>query len=366
MKITFTGDILIYQSQDIGCLNQDGQRDYTPIFEQVKPLLAESDYVVGSFETTLAGSEAGYTSSSIRFNTPDELLTALKDVGFDLLTTANNHCFDRGEEGLRRTIEIIRINGLEQTGTRLSADEPAYRVKDFDGTKVAFIAYTYGTNSDDNGFIVPKGKEYLVNLTRKQDLPTTFHPPLWKRAARKLLSIVRKPKAASGIVGDCVPAVEVTNGRNVEYEKHMLEVIHEAKQNVDIVIMCLHSGGQFNSKVGTYTQHLFDIIADAGVDAIVCNHAHTTLPIYKQGNCIIASALGNFSFAPGEGYWVDGVKADYSAILTLEINDKKITNYSVDICKCVRNEFGLAVSTIVKDENEKEYIQKRLNNNTND
>lgn len=344
MKITFTGDILIFQSQDIGCLNQNGQRDYTPIFEQVKPLLAESDYVVGSFETTLAGFDAGYTNSSIRFNTPDELLTALKEVGFDLLTTANNHCFDRGEEGSRRTIEVIRQYGLEQTGTRLSADELAYLVKDFDGTKVAFIAYTYGTNSDDNGFIVPKGKEYLVNLTRKQDLPMTYHPPLWKRAARKMLSIVRKPKAVSGIVGDCVPDVEVTNGRNVEYEKRMLDVIKDAKQSADIVIMCLHSGGQFNSKVGAYTQHLFDIIADAGVDAIVCNHAHTTLPIYKRGDCLIASALGNFSFAPGEGYWVDGVKADKSLLLTLEIINKKIVNYNTTKLKCVFNERGLAIT----------------------
>lgn len=360
MKITFTGDILVYLSQDKGCLNEDGQRDYTPVFEQVKPLLAQSDYVVGSFETTLAGPEVGYTSSSIRFNTPDDVLTALKNVGFDLLMTANNHCFDRGEEGLLRTIVVIRKYGLEQTGTRLSADEPAYLVKDFDGTKVAFIAYTYGTNSDDNGYIMPKGREYLVNLTRKQDLPITNHPPLWKRVAKKLLSIVRKPKAVSGIVGDCVPDVEVTNGRNVEYEKLMLDVINDAKQSADIVIMCLHSGGQFNSKVGVYTQHLFDIIADAGVDAIVCNHAHTTLPIYKRGDCLIATALGNFSFAPGEGYWVDGVNADYSAILTLEINDKKIANYSVDICKCVRNENGLAITIPVKDDAEIKTIKNKL------
>ena len=360
MKITFTGDILICQNQDIACLNQDGQRDYTPIFEQVKPLLAQSDYVVGSFETTLAGSEAGYTNSSIRFNTPDEVLKVLKDVGFDLLTTANNHCFDRGEAGLLRTIDVIRKYGLEQTGTRISDSEPAYLVKNFDGIKVAFIAYTYGTNSDDNGYIVPKGKEYLVNLTRKQDLPLTNHPPLWKRTVRKLFSIVRKPKAVSGIVGDCVPDVEVTNGRNVEYEKLMLDVVNDAKQSADTVIMCLHSGGQFNSKVGVYTQHLFDIIADAGVDAIVCNHAHTTLPIYKRGDCLIASALGNFSFAPGEGYWVDGVMADYSALLTLDIDKKKISSYSVKICKCVRDENGLAVTIPVNNNSEIEIIKNRL------
>ena len=77
MKITFTGDILIYESQDKGCLGKDGKRDYRPIFEQVKPLLDQSDYVVGSFETTTAGEKAGYTHAATSFNTPDEVLPAL-------------------------------------------------------------------------------------------------------------------------------------------------------------------------------------------------------------------------------------------------------------------------------------------------
>lgn len=358
MKITFTGDILIYESQDKGCLGKDGKRDYRPIFEGVKPLLDQSDYVVGSFETNIAGEEALYTHTAKSFNTPDELLPALKWAGFDLLTTANNHCFDRGEAGLRRTISKIVEIGLEYTGTRLSAVEPEYLVKDFNGTRIAFIAYTYGTNSRSNGYIVPKGKEYLVNLTRPQD--EIIYTPLWKRAIRKMISLVCKPKSVSGIVGDCVEEKEVSNGRNVKFEQKMINSIHTAKKSADIVIMCLHSGGQFNSKVGVYTQHLFDIIADAGADAIVCNHAHTTLPIYKKGECLIASALGNFSFAPGEGYWVDGVNADNSAILTLEINDKKIANYSIDICKCVRNENGLAITVPVKDDAEIEKISNKL------
>lgn len=358
MKITFTGDILIYESQDRGCCAQDGRRDYKPIFAQVKPMLEEADYVVGSLETTLAGEKAVYTHAAYSFNTPDELLPALKWAGFDMLTTANNHCFDRGFEGHARTIEMLENSGLDYTGTRLTNDAPRYLLKDFDGTKVAFVAYTYGTNSDDNGFIVPKGKEYLVNLTRPQD--PLYRRTLWKRVVRKLLSFVRKPKTKSGIVGDCVSETEVNRRKNKKYEKCMLDTIIEAKQKADIVIMCLHSGGQFNSKVEEYTRHLFDIIADAGADAIVCNHAHTTLPIYQRGSCLIASALGNFSFAPGEGYWVDGVKADYSALLTLDIAEKMIIGHRVDICKCVRNEKGLSITIPVINEHEIETIKNRL------
>ena len=361
MKITFTGDILIYESQDKGCLCSDGSRDYRPIFEQVKPLLDEADYVVGSFETTTAGANAEYTHTATSFNTPDEILSALKWAGIDLLTTANNHCFDRGEEGLIRTMEKIKEYGLEFTGTRINKDECPYLLKDFNGTKVAFIAYTYGTNSMSNGFIIPKGKDYLVNLTRPQDKLISY--PLWKRVARKLMMIVRKPKPGSGIREDCVNEAEITNGRNTLYEKQMLYTICEAKKNADIVIMCLHSGGQFNSKVGAYTQHLFDLIADSEVDAIVCNHAHTTLPIYRRGNCIIASALGNFSFAPGEGYWVDGVKSDYSALFTIDVVDKKISGYDVKICKCVRDNNCLAVTTPVNEGSEIKMITNRLNKN---
>lgn len=344
MKITFTGDILIYESQDKGCLGKDGIRDYRPIFEQVKPLLDQSDYVVGSFETTTAGENAGYTHTATSFNTPDEVLIALKWAGFDMLTTANNHCFDRGEEGLRRTMAKINTYGLEYTGTRLKADEKPYLIKDFDATKVAFLAYTYGTNSKSNGFIIPGEMEYLVNLTRPQDEP--IRRPLWKRIAGKLLSIVRKPNVGGRIQEDSVAEMEIGNGRNTIYEMAMLETIKQAKQEADIVIMCLHSGGQFNSKVGAYTQHLFDIIADAGADAIICNHAHVILPVFKKGNCIIASALGNFSFAPGEGYWVDGVNAEYSILLHLEINGGRIITYSTTKCECIRNEYGLAITRI--------------------
>lgn len=342
MKLLFTGDILIYESQDRGCLAQDGSRDYKPIFAQVKPLLDEADYVVGSFETTLAGEKAIYTHAAYSFNTPDELLPALKWAGFDMLTTANNHCFDRGFEGHARTIEMLEKSGLDYTGTRLSKDTPSYLVKDFDGTKVAFLAYTYGTNSEANGVFVPKDKEYLVNLTRQQD--PVIHRPLWKRVAKALLSRLRRNQNTSGIIGDCVSASEINSGRNTAYESTMLETIKQAKKEADIVIMCLHSGGQFNSKVEDYTQHLFDIIADAGADAIVCNHAHKILPVYKKGDCIIASALGNFSFAPGEGYWVDGVEAEKSLLLTFEINNRQIEGYSTSNLKCVFNEQGFAIT----------------------
>ena len=348
MRITFTGDILCYQSQDRLCRKHDGSYDYSPIFERVKPIFEKSDYVIGSFETTCSGKRAGYTHDDTSFNTPDEFLKALKDVGFSLLTTANNHCLDRGEAGLLRTIQKIKENGMDYTGTRSLPEDPPYLVKDFEGTKVAFLAYTYGTNSSSNGNLIPCGKEYLVNLTRPQDMPN--YRPLWKRIILGIIPKRLRPKKKRGILKDCVADYEVESKRNAELEKAMLENIRKSRLEADIVIMCLHSGGQFNSKVGAYTQHLFNIIAEAGADAIVCNHAHRVLPIYKQGKCIIASALGNFSFAPGEGYWVDGVNAEFSNIFHLEISDKAIKKYTVNVCKVSFNEIGLGITQMAEED----------------
>ena len=342
MRITFTGDILCYQSQDRHCRKKDGTYDYHPIYEQVKPLFVNSDYVVGSFETTCSGREAGYTNADTCFNTPDAILTALKDIGFNLLTTANNHCLDRGEAGLRRTIFKIREAGMESTGTRFTVDEEPYIIKDLGGTKVAFLAYTYGTNSASNSNMLSADNSYMVNLTRPQDMPV--RRPFWKKLVLAMIPKLLLPKRKRGVVGDCVSAFEVHSGRNSEYEQRMLKTIKVVREKADIVIMCLHSGGQFNNTVGQYTRHLFDIIAEAGVDAIICNHAHTTLPIYCRGNCLIASALGNFSFAPGEGYWVDGVQADYSAVLHIEIDNKRIKSYNVDICKSSFTNDGISIT----------------------
>ena len=64
--------------------------DFNPVFRYVKQHLSKSDFTFGNLETVFAGKSAKYTGYP-RFNSPSELLDALKNAGFDLLTTSNNH-----------------------------------------------------------------------------------------------------------------------------------------------------------------------------------------------------------------------------------------------------------------------------------
>ena len=83
------------------------------------------------------------------FSAPDEYLQAIKDAGFDVLLTANNHCLDRGKTGLERTITQIESFSIPYAGTYRNAIErkqfyPLFIRKK--GFYIAILNYTYGTN----------------------------------------------------------------------------------------------------------------------------------------------------------------------------------------------------------------------------
>jgi poly-gamma-glutamate synthesis protein (capsule biosynthesis protein) len=134
--------------------------DFNPVYREIKKYLIFSDFLFGNFETVTAGKSRGYSGYPF-FNTPDAFVAALKNAGFGLLTTSNNHALDRGEKGLLRTIELINKYGLNYNGTFSSQrDRDSLRIFNIKGIKIAFLAYTYGTNGNP----VPKEKPYVINL----------------------------------------------------------------------------------------------------------------------------------------------------------------------------------------------------------
>ena len=165
-SVGIVGDILMMTSQIQGAKTAEGY-DFRPSFYAMEPLFSSVDIMAGNFECTLAGEAAGYTQRRPAapppteddpnpkqpyqtFNAPDELAENLRAVGFDLLTTANNHCLDRGKEGLFRTARTLRGAGLAQTGTYLSEEErDAPCIMTVGGITFGFVAMTESVNSYD-------------------------------------------------------------------------------------------------------------------------------------------------------------------------------------------------------------------------
>lgn len=165
-SVGIVGDILMMTSQIQGAKTAEGY-DFRPSFYAMEPLFSSVDIMAGNFECTLAGEAAGYTQRRPAappptednpnprqpyqtFNAPDELAENLRAVGVDLLTTANNHCLDRGKDGLFRTIETLKAAGLAQTGTYLREDErDAPCIMTAGGITFGFVAMTESVNSYD-------------------------------------------------------------------------------------------------------------------------------------------------------------------------------------------------------------------------
>ena len=161
IKISVIGDIMCHNTQYVDAYdNETKTYDFSYVFEDVQEVTGDADIFMGNLETTFAGAEKGY-SNYPHFNTPEQLAVDLKEMGIDILTTANNHCMDTGYSGLESTLNYLDDAKIEHTGTNRSEEEQnKILVKEVNGIKIAFLSFTYGTN----GISIPSDKSYAVNL----------------------------------------------------------------------------------------------------------------------------------------------------------------------------------------------------------
>ncbi len=247
VSFSVVGDIMCHSVQYNYARVSADSFNFNPEFSVIKKYLDQSDFLFGNLETVTAGAKAGYSGYPF-FNTPDAFIRSLKYAGFDLLSTANNHAIDRGEAGIRRTIQQINLNKLNYNGTFLSErDRDSIRIFDVRGIKTAFLAYTYGTNGNP----VPKGKEYLVNI-----IDTT--------TIRKDIEAARK-------------------------------------KGTDIVIVHFHFGEEYQRLPDSYQKTIVDQTIRNGADIIIGGHTHVLQPIslFKTRNAgmdsgFVIYSMGNF------------------------------------------------------------------------
>lgn len=151
--VSTSGDILIHSPVWYRAIeNGGGSYDFAPMFTAIEPYVRDVDLSICQMETPLtSGEPSGYPL----FATPLEIASDIEEAGWGACGTASNHTLDRGEEGVVETIETLRGEGIETTG---SAAEPEDSTKplvmDAGRIKVGLVAYTdynnTGTPPDDS------------------------------------------------------------------------------------------------------------------------------------------------------------------------------------------------------------------------
>lgn len=353
IKISFLGDIMCEKPLLSAWEKEQNQNVFEGLFLHVNELFKESDYIVGNLETICAGEELGYTDHIFSFNTPSDFIKAIKQGGVDLVTTATNHSLDRGINGLIRNLETLEHQQLDSVGTYSELEERQnVFVKNIKGLDIAFLNYTYGTNAHINEVILNKKELKHICLLKPQDeeitrlenkkKPKTLKQKVanfifrfitleqWIKFKRNLGFKYNKPYQDNNL-----------DGIDEEYLENIKRDIKEAKKNSDIVVMCMHSGGQFHSIPGKYTEYMMGFMEENGVDVVIGNHPHVVQRFEKKASGMLSAySLGNYSISPSSVYVLHENLPQYSIMLHLyyDVEKNKCNKVSFSILKVVENE----------------------------
>ena len=161
------GDNLIHNTIYWSAEQPDGSYDFTPVYEEIAKVAAEYDLACINQETIYVSDPAMY-SNYPDFGTPTQVGDALAQAGFDVVTHATNHCYDKLDTGILDTIGFWRENHPEMTilGIHDTQDDAdTVRVVEKNGIRLALLNYTYGLN-----YSAPANSYMIDTLSRDKVL----------------------------------------------------------------------------------------------------------------------------------------------------------------------------------------------------
>ena len=283
--LTVTGDVMSHMSVvKSGYDAETDTYDFRDMMLPAKPVIEAADLAITNLETTFSGGPkySGFPA----FNAPDALGQALKDTGFDLICTTNNHSYDRGYTGLCRTLDVLDEQGLAHVGTYRTQEERDENngivVLDCGGISIAFLAYSYGTN----GIPVAEGKEYCINLFNTDYLTDL-----------------------------CTPDTELLEA----------DMAAARELGCDLIAVIMHWGVEYQSAPNSYQKKMARTMVDLGADLVLGGHPHVLQPYEfvttEAGNSgFVCYSLGNFISNQ------DFYEANTTVLLNLELKKDLVTN----------------------------------------
>jgi hypothetical protein len=245
ITLLFAGDIMQHMPQvDAAWNNELGIYVYDSCFKYIKPWLSTADLAIANLETTLAGKPySGYPA----FSSPDELVNGMLNAGIDIVGTANNHCCDRGQTGIERTISVLDSLGMMHLGTYKNAESYVKenpKIINTRGFRLAFSNYTYGTNG------IPVPDNNIVSLIEKDRLMADM-------------------KAA-----------------------------HDSA--ADMTIVFIHWGEEYQRQPNAFQKDIAEILFAYGADIVIGSHPHVLQPMewHKADSLkreqLVVWSLGNY------------------------------------------------------------------------
>ena len=235
MSLLAVGDILIHESVYKDAY--DGNTyNFHKMFTEVEPIINKYDLKFCNQESTIGGTALGI-SGYPSFNSPEEIGDELVNLGFNLISLANNHALDKGVDAIKYSNSYWKTKNVIYEGTYSSETERNnIEIHEKNGIKYAFLAYTTLSN--------------------------------------------RKP-----------PNDYILNIYSASRAKNDIESI---KDKVDVIIVSMHWGVEDSNTVSESQKQIAEYLSSLGVNIIIGHHPHVVQKIEYIGDTLVIYSLGNF------------------------------------------------------------------------
>lgn len=256
IRLQFAGDVFLHQGPLDAARTGSNTFDFWPFLEHISPYI-NGDFVIANMESPVdafGGNQqvAGWPY----FNAPFEILEALTRAGFNHLSTANNHAFDKGMEGLLNTVGNLNRAGITHTGLSVNQEDfDTHTLIDVGGITIGVLAYTDVVNHQGLALMPQNSLSYAVRRfesTSLNDMPRMTN--------------------------------DITNLRAA---------------GAELVVVSLHWGVEYDDEPTPLQRVIAEQLVDAGADIIMGHHSKTIQPVEWHTRAdgsrgLIMYSLGNF------------------------------------------------------------------------
>lgn len=243
VRVVAFGDFMLHRPQLNAAKGPEGY-DFKENFRYLRPYIDGADLAMINLETTLTDGSRGYTTYPV-FSSPKEVARDFKETGFDVISTANNHAYDKLKDGLDYTYDVLKEQDLDVVGTGKERAEPL--VKEVNGIRLGILSYTYGLNGFDGVLANSENPESVRLLTR---------------------------------------------------ERVQEDVARLNEEGVDLILSYVHWGEEYRKEANADQKEKLKMLADAGVALVLGSHPHVPQGIDnvvgKEMTTFCAYSMGNF------------------------------------------------------------------------
>ena len=157
IKVSVAGGIAIDNRINAdAAYRANGEKAYSflTMFAAVYPRIHNTDIALTTLEAPCADTEAYPVTDEGVINMPTEALTAVADLGFDVINMAGTNLNTCGDAGIRSTVTGVCSTEVLQIGAyQDNRDASDVRVYEQDGIKIAFLSFM--EESPESTMVIP-------------------------------------------------------------------------------------------------------------------------------------------------------------------------------------------------------------------